>query len=102
MFAEHHIRRNTVFEVSDVQTAMQFVEKGLDVAIVSCELERSLTASRRILSFKTSNQDPYPPRWRIAILRRSRQNGLPGKSTVDLFLEALAAMPRGPKTASGR
>jgi DNA-binding transcriptional LysR family regulator len=101
MFAEHHVKRNTVFEVSDVQTAMQFVEKGLGVAIMPFELARALTASGRILSIKISNQDPGPPRWRIAILRRSRQNGLPGKSTVDLFLEALAAMPRGPKTASG-
>jgi DNA-binding transcriptional LysR family regulator len=96
MFAEHHIKRNTVFEVSDVQTAMQFVEEGLGVAVVPSRLARSLAASHRILSFKISNQDPYPPRWRIAILRRSRQNGLPGKSTVDLFLEALAAVPRVP------
>lgn len=101
MFAEHHLKRNTVFEVSDVQTAMQFVEKGLGVAVVPSELARSLTASRRILSLKISNQDPCPPRWRLAILRRLRQNGLPGKSTVDLFLEALAALPRLPKTASG-
>jgi DNA-binding transcriptional LysR family regulator len=102
MFAEHLIKRNTVLEVSDAQTAMQFVENGLGVAVVPSELARSLTASGRILSLKISNQDPYPPRWRIAILRRSRQTGLPGKSTVDLFLEALAAMPRVPKTVSGR
>jgi DNA-binding transcriptional LysR family regulator len=94
MFAEHHIRRSTVFEVSDVQTALQFVEKGLGVAVVPSALARSLAGSRRILSLKISNQDPCPPRWRIAVLRRSRQNGLPGKSTVDLFLEALADMPR--------
>jgi DNA-binding transcriptional LysR family regulator len=102
MFAEHHIKRNTVFEVSDVQTAMQFVEKDLGVAVVPSELARSLTASQRILSLKISNQDPYPPKWRIAILRRSPKKNLPGKSTVDLFLEALTAMPRVPKMASGK
>jgi DNA-binding transcriptional LysR family regulator len=76
MFAEHHIKRNTVFEVSDVQTAMQFVEKDLGVAVVPSELARSLTASHRILSLKISNQDPYyQPKWRIAILRRSPQKG---------------------------
>jgi DNA-binding transcriptional LysR family regulator len=97
MFAEHHIKRSTVFEVSDVQTALQFVERGLGVAVVPSALARSLAGSRRIVSLKISNQDPCPPRWRIAVLRRSRQNGLPGKSTVDLFLEALTAMPRVPK-----
>ena len=102
MFAEHHIKRNTAFEVSDVQTAMQFVEKDLGVAVVPSELARSLTASRRILSLKISNQAPYPPKWRIAILRRSPQKGLTGRSTVDLFLEALAAMPPVPKMGSGR
>ena len=45
-------------------------------------LARSVAGSRRILSLKISNQDPCPPSWRIAILRRSRQKGLPGKSTV--------------------
>jgi DNA-binding transcriptional LysR family regulator len=98
MFAEHHLQRNTVFEVSDVQTALQFVEKGLGVAVVPSALARSLAGLRRILSLKISNQDPSPPRWRIAILRRPRQKDLPGKSTVDLFLEALTAMPRMPKT----
>jgi DNA-binding transcriptional LysR family regulator len=102
MFEQHHIKRSTVFEVSDVQTAMQFVERGLGVAVVASELARSLTGSRRIRSLKISNHDPYPPRWRIAILRRSRQNGLPGKSTVDLFLEALTAMPPVPKPLSWR
>jgi DNA-binding transcriptional LysR family regulator len=102
MFATHPIKRNTVFEVSDVQTAMQFVEKGLGVAVVPSALARSLTASRQILSLKIRNQDPDPPRWRLAILRRSRQNVLAGKNTVDLFLEALAGMPRVPKTVSGR
>ena len=60
MFAEHHIKRNTVFEVSDVQTALQFVEKGLGVAVVPSALARSLAGSRRILSLKISNQDPPP------------------------------------------
>ena len=102
MFAEHRIKRNTVFEVSDVQTAMQFVEMDLGVAVVPSELARALTASGRIRSLKISNQDPYPPRWRIAILRRAPKKSLPGKSTVDLFLEALTAMPRVSKTVSGR
>jgi DNA-binding transcriptional LysR family regulator len=102
MFAEHHIRRNTVFEVSDVQSALHFVENDLGVAVVPSALARSLSDSGRIVSLKIINDDPFPPEWRVAILRRPRPKSLPGKSTVDLFLEALTAMPHLAKTVYGR
>jgi DNA-binding transcriptional LysR family regulator len=102
MFAEHRVKRNTVYEVSDVQTALQFVEKDMGVAVVPSALARPLAESRGIRVLKIGNRDPQPPAWRIAILRRVRQKGLRGKSTVDLFLEALAAMPRLPKMVAGR
>jgi hypothetical protein len=38
----------------------------------------------------------------LTILRWVRQKGLDGKSTVDLFLEALAGMPRVAKRVSGK
>jgi DNA-binding transcriptional LysR family regulator len=98
MFAEHRVKRNTVYEVSDVQTVLQFVEKDMGVAVVPS----ALAGSRQIRTLKISNRDPRPPTWRIAILRRVRQKELRGKSTVDLFLEALAAMPRLPKIVAGR
>jgi DNA-binding transcriptional LysR family regulator len=99
MFAEHHIRRNTAFEVSDVQAALQFVEQDLGVAVVPSALARSRANSGRIAALKIRDQNPRPPGWRIAMLRRSRQQGLRHKTTVDLFLEAVAAMPRVPKIA---
>ena len=102
MFAEHRVKRNTVYEVSDVQTALQFVEKDMGVAVVPSALALSLVRERRIRSLKIREEDPRPPLWRIAILRRERQKGLRGKSTVDLFLEALAGMPRAPKTVATR
>jgi DNA-binding transcriptional LysR family regulator len=102
MFAEHRLKRNTVFEVSDVQTALQFVEKDMGVAVVPSALARGLTAERRIRSLKISEEEPRPPAWRIAILRRVRQRGLGGKSAVDLFLEALAGMPRLSKSVAGK
>jgi DNA-binding transcriptional LysR family regulator len=102
MFAEHRMKRNTVFEVSDVQTALQFVEKDMGVAVVPSALARPLVAERRIRVLKIRGEGTRLPMWRIAILRRVRQKGLGGKSTVDLFLEALAAMPRVPKSVAGR
>jgi DNA-binding transcriptional LysR family regulator len=102
MFAEHRVKRNTVYEVSDVQTALQFVERDMGVAAVPSALARPLAAERRIRALKISDEGPRPPAWRLAILRRVRQKGLVGKSTVDLFLEALAGMPRAPKSVAGR
>jgi DNA-binding transcriptional LysR family regulator len=102
MFAEHRVKRNTVYEVSDAQTALQFVEMEMGVAVVPSGLARALVRERRIRSLKISNDDPRPPAWRIGILRRVRQKGLRGKSAVDLFLEALAGMPRVAKAVAGR
>ena len=102
MFAEHRVKRNTVYEVSDVQTALQFVEKDMGVAVVPWALARGLAGERRIRVVKIRDGEPRPPMWRLGILRRVRQKGLRGKSTVDLFLEALAAMPRMSKSGAGR
>jgi DNA-binding transcriptional LysR family regulator len=94
-FALYHLRRSTVFEVSDVQTALRFVGKGLGVAIVPSALALSTASARQIHSLRIVDRNPQLPRWRIAIITRSRQKVLPGKSTVDLFLESLANLPRG-------
>jgi DNA-binding transcriptional LysR family regulator len=92
-FAQYHLKRTTVFEVSDIQTALQFVGKGLGVAVVPSALARSSADSRQIRSLRIVDQSPRFPKWRIAILTRLRQKNLAGKSTVDLFLETLADLP---------
>jgi DNA-binding transcriptional LysR family regulator len=92
-FAEHRLKRNTVFDVSDILTALQFVETGLGVAVVPSALARSFANSRELFALKIRTESPKIPNWRLAILRRPRQKTLPGKNTVDLFLEALAGMP---------
>jgi len=92
-FAEHHLKRNTVFEVNDVQNALQFVVSGLGVTVVPSALARSFANSQELLALKIRADNPKIPNWRIAILRRPRQKTFPGKNTVDLFLEVLAGMP---------
>jgi DNA-binding transcriptional LysR family regulator len=94
VFALHHLRRSTVFEVSDVQTALRFVGRGLGVAIMPSALARSSANARQIHSLRIMDRSPQLPKWRIAIITRSRQKVLPGKSTVDLFLESLANLPK--------
>jgi DNA-binding transcriptional LysR family regulator len=89
-FAQFHLKRSTVFEVSDIETALQFVGAGLGVAVVPSALARSSVNFRQIHSLRIVDRNPRFPKWRIAILTRLRQKNPGGKSTVDRFLETLA------------
>ena len=90
VFAQHHLRRTTAFEVSEIETAMQFVSNGLGVAIVPSALATSFTKSRGSAVLRISRQDVRMPAWRVAILRRTKQKRHIGTDTVDLFLDKLA------------
>jgi DNA-binding transcriptional LysR family regulator len=90
VFAQHHLRRTTAFEVSEIETAMQFVSNGLGVAIVPSALATSFTKSRGGAVLRISRRDVRMPAWRVAILRRTKQKHHIGTDTVDLFLDKLA------------
>jgi DNA-binding transcriptional LysR family regulator len=93
VFALYHLKRTTVFEVTDIEAALQFVGKGLGVAVVPSALARSSADSRQIHSLRIVDKIPEFPKWRLAILTRLREKNLTRKSTVDLFLETLAGLP---------
>ncbi len=93
-FAQYHLKRSTVFEMSDIETALQFVGAGLGVAVGPSALVRSSADLRQIHDLQSVDRKPRLPKWRIAILTRARQKNLEGKSTVELFLETLADLPR--------
>ena len=90
VFAQHHLKRTTAFEVSEIQTAMQFVANGLGVAIVPSAFARSFTRSWSGVVLRISRRDGRLPAWRVAILRRTKQKRHTGTDTVDLFLDKLA------------
>lgn len=92
-FASRHLRRQIAFEVSDVQTAVQFVAKGLGVAIVPSVLARVYPKPASTVLLKIADRDPRLAYWRLGILRRPKNKSAKHKSTVDLFLEALADLP---------
>jgi DNA-binding transcriptional LysR family regulator len=92
VFTEHHLLRSSVYQVSDVETQLYFVAHGLGIAIVPSALARSSTASHRLHTLRILSQPPKLPKWRIAILTRPRRNDIPGKTTVELFLETLAGV----------
>ena len=94
--AGHGFDRKTMFEVSAVETMLQFVAAGLGVSIVPLALAR---ASERplglhILPFR--DQRFHMPKWKLAILIRSQRQKLPGQTVLDLMLEAItqARSPR--------
>jgi DNA-binding transcriptional LysR family regulator len=89
VFAQHHLKRTTAFEVSEIRIAMQFVANGLGVAIVPSAYARSFPKSWGGVVLSISSRDGHLPAWRIAILRRTKQKRHTGKDTVDLFLAML-------------
>ncbi|AEU37797.1 LysR family transcriptional regulator [Granulicella mallensis] len=97
IFTQHHLPRSSVYQVSDIETQLYFVAHGLGVAIVPSALARSSTASHDLHTLRILSQAPKLAKWRIAILTRPRRNDIPGKTTVELFLETLAELSRKTK-----
>jgi DNA-binding transcriptional LysR family regulator len=97
VFTEHHLRRSTVYQVSDIETHLYLVAHGLGVAIVPSALARSSASSRHLHTLRILSKPPKLPKWRLAILTRPSRNDIPGKTTVELFLETLAGFSRMPK-----
>ena len=94
VFAQHRLKRTTAFEVSEIQTAMQFVANGLGVAIVPSAVGRSFKESSGGVVLRIARRDGPLPVWRVAILRRTKQKRFTGTDTVDLFLAKLADQSR--------
>jgi DNA-binding transcriptional LysR family regulator len=90
VFAQHHLKRTTAFEVSDIQPAMQFVANCLGVAIVPSAVARSFKESGGGVVLRIGRRGGLLPAWRVAILRSTKKKRLTGTDTVDLFLEKLA------------
>ena len=99
VFTQHHLPRLSVYQVSDIETQLYFVAHGLGVAIVPSALARSSTESHHLHTLRILSQSPKLPKWRIAILTRPRGSGIPGKTTVELFLETLSELSRMANTA---
>jgi DNA-binding transcriptional LysR family regulator len=90
VFAQHHLKRTTAIEVSDIQPAMQFVANGLGVAIVPSAVAKSFKESGGGVVLRIGRRDDRLPAWRVAILRSTKKKRRTGTDTVDLFLEKLA------------
>ena len=89
---DHGLHRKSMFEVSAVETMLQFVAAGLGVSIVPSALAKAWAPALglRILPFR--DQTFRMPKWKLVILIRSQRQKLGGKTVQDLMLEALTGM----------
>lgn len=99
VFTQHHLPRSIVYQVSDIETLLYLVARGLGVAIVPSALARSSAQSPNLRALRIVSAAPKLPKWKLAILTRNRRRDLLGKTTVELFLETLDGLPGTPKFA---
>ncbi len=91
-FRSRNIHRRTAFEVSDIETAVQFVAGGLGIAILPSIAVRTYAVPGSTLLLRLTNSAPRVATWRLGILRRPANKAARHKGTVDLFLDALASV----------
>jgi DNA-binding transcriptional LysR family regulator len=90
IFSTRSLGRNSVYQVSSVETMMEFVAEGLGVSLVPSVLARLSPHSKKLHTLLIRRQDQELPRWRIGIATRTERRTAFGKTTVDLFLDTLA------------
>ena len=92
VFVDRNLKRDSLYQVSDVYMVLQFVAAGLGVAIIPSELTRYWAHPEQFHALRIKASGAPLPKWRIVIVTRAPRRSLPGKTTVDRFLETLAEM----------
>jgi DNA-binding transcriptional LysR family regulator len=94
VFRERGLKRPSTYEVSDVETLLQFVSCGLGIAIVPESLVRSSRYANQLHVLAIKKEGLAMPKWRIAIVTRAQRRPLQGKTIVQLFLETLSEVQK--------
>jgi DNA-binding transcriptional LysR family regulator len=88
--ASRSIKRESVYQVTNVDTLLQFVAAGLGVAIVPSGLSNTRPHASALRVLRFSKKEGALPKWRVVIITRSQRRAPGGKkSTIDLFLATL-------------
>jgi DNA-binding transcriptional LysR family regulator len=98
-FLQNNLKRDSVYQVSNVETMLQFVAAGLGVSIVPSALATTSPYSKQLHVLTVMTPVHRLPKWRIVIAIRAQRKHVPGKTTVELFLETLATLQAGIKTS---
>lgn len=88
-FSIRDLHRKSVIEVNDPQTEVQFVSRGLGVAIVPSVLARAYPESPSLTVLTISDRQPPLATWRLGIVTRVRGKNEGPLRTVNVFLDAL-------------
>ena len=95
-FAEHHLSRKSMFEISAVETLLRFVAGGVGVSIVPSTLARAWAPVLKLHVMPFRAQKFHMPKWKLVVLRRSQRQKVAGKTVQDLMLEALMEAKKKP------
>ncbi len=90
----HGLSRKSMFEVSAVETMLQFVAAGLGVSVVPLALAEASKASLGLHILPFRDQGFHMPKWDLAILVRSQRQKLATQTVLNLMLEALTQTPK--------
>ena len=93
-FADHHLSRKSMFEISAVETMLRFVAGGIGVSIVPSVLANAWAPALKLHVMPFRAQKFHMPKWKLVILRRSQRQKLAGKTVQDLMLDALTEATR--------
>ena len=88
------LSRKSMFEVSAVETMLQFVAAGLGVSIVPFALAKASEASLGLQILPFRDQGFRMPKWKLALLVRSQRQKIAGQTALNLMLEALTQTPK--------
>ena len=99
IFANERLARATSFEVSDIPTALQFVDRGLGVAIVPHALARSFAVTGRIAILELRSLVHSLPNWNVVMIRKTRQGAPSSQTITDVFLQILNEFDSFPKSS---
>jgi DNA-binding transcriptional LysR family regulator len=99
-FADHHLSRKIMFEVSAVETMLQFVAGGLGVSIVPSALAKAWAPVLKLHVLPFRAQRFHMPKWKLVLLNRSQRQRLAGKTVQDLMLETLIEAKKDPNKDS--
>ncbi len=89
IFAEHRLRREHPYEVSDVQTLMDVVSAALGVAIIPAGLAEGASVSSKLQMVKIASTSLALPKWRLAVVTRERRQPVSERDPLRLFITAL-------------
>ncbi|RRA47692.1 hypothetical protein D1Y84_04670 [Acidipila sp. EB88] len=73
IFSGEKLARKIAFEVSDIPTALQFVDRGLEVAVAPYALVSSYGTGGKLATFTLRTHDASLPKWNIAMRGKTRR-----------------------------